>query len=104
MLLSASRYKAVLTGVVIHHLDTLTEAPANLPSMEITLNYQAFVLYKRALRLPADNFPLQRLASSPMKAKLKKISSCLSKETMSPENLGFTSPLDPLKLHCNHFY
>jgi len=32
------------------------------PPLEITLNHQALAFFELALRLPADNFPLQRLA------------------------------------------
>jgi len=36
------------------------------PPLIITLNHQALAFYKRALRLSADNFFLQQLASRPV--------------------------------------
>jgi len=49
------------TPVLLLLLKSLT------PALEIMLNHQALAYYyKRALGLPADNFPLQRLSFCPV--------------------------------------
>jgi len=71
----------------LHSQPTVALGIARSP-LEITLSHQAFDFYKQTFRLPADNFPLQRLASSPTQARLKKRPSCRSfcsfQETHAP--------------------
>jgi len=47
---------------------------AHLPLLQITLNHRTLFFYEWALRFPADNFSLQRVASSPVLPTLKRLS------------------------------
>jgi len=56
--------------------------------LEITLKHQALAFHERALRLPADNSPLQQLASRSVQPRLEKRPSwqsfCSSQENQAP--------------------
>jgi len=63
--------------------------------LEIVLNHQAFTFYERALRFPADNFPLQQLASRPVQPRLKKRSTCSLQENQAPREKLILCPSAP---------
>jgi len=79
----------------LHSYPTTALGIARL-QLEITLNYKPLTFYERAFRLRADNFPLQRLAFSPMQARLKKRPpgdlSAHHKKTKLPEKLWYHAP------------
>jgi len=53
------------------------------PPLKITLNHQAVAFYAQAIRLPADNFPLQQLDSCSVPPRLKKLFSSFSVESLA---------------------
>jgi len=81
------------TPVPLLLLESLT------PPLEITLNHQALAFYERALRLPADNFPLQQLASRTIQPRLKKRPSwrshCTSQKNQATREKLFLCPSTP---------
>jgi len=54
------------------------------PPLEITLNHQALTFFGQALRFPADNYFLQRLASCPVRPKIRRRPSCSLQENRTP--------------------
>jgi len=81
------------------------------PPMEIMLNHQALAFYERALRITADNFFLEWLASiSRMQPRLKKrpswISFCSSQEMHVPRKslIYAPPPLGPSNFGVSTFF
>jgi len=53
----------------LHSCPAVTTGIAH-PPLEVALNHWALAFCERALRLPTDGFPLQRLASRPVRLRL----------------------------------